>query len=84
VFEDEPLPLESPLRDLDPDRVILTPHSIGNSRASQRTGTRMAVENILRALRGDVPEYVKNAGAIQRWRERFSGSVAVPDSRRER
>jgi len=73
VFEEEPLPLESPLRRLDPDRVILTPHCIGNNRDSQRTGTRMAVDNILRALRGDLPQYIKNPGAIPRWRERFPG-----------
>jgi phosphoglycerate dehydrogenase-like enzyme len=71
VFEDEPLPVDSPLRSLDADRVILTPHCVGNSRASQRTGTRMATENILRALRGELPEYVKNPGVIPRWRERF-------------
>jgi D-3-phosphoglycerate dehydrogenase len=70
VFEEEPLPMDSPLRRLDPDRLILTPHCIGNNLGSHRTGTRMAVGNILRALRGDVPEYVRNPGAIPRWRER--------------
>jgi D-3-phosphoglycerate dehydrogenase len=71
VFEEEPLPMDSPLRGLDPDRLILTPHCIGNNRDSQRTGTRMAAENILRALRGALPSYVRNPGAIPRWRERF-------------
>src|SRR3989441_4956847 len=37
VFEEEPLPPDSPLRRLDPDRVMLTPPCVGNSRASQRT-----------------------------------------------
>src|SRR5207249_1335192 len=39
VFEEEPLPLESPLRRLDPDRVILTPHCTGNSCDSPRSST---------------------------------------------
>src|SRR3989441_10943592 len=34
VFEEGPLPPDSPLRRLDPDRVILTPHSAGTRRAS--------------------------------------------------
>ncbi len=74
VFEDEPLPPESALRRLDPDRVILTPHAVGNNPSSHRTGTRMAVKNILRALRGELPEYIKNPAAIPRWRERFSAT----------
>ncbi len=76
VFEDEPLPLGSPLRRLDPERVILTPHAIGNNPSSHRTGTRMAIENILRALRGELPGYIKNTAAIPRWRERLSTTVA--------
>ena len=71
VFEEEPLPLDSPLRGLDPDRLILTPHCIGNNRASHRTGTRMAIENILRALRGELPDFIKNPAAVPCWRERF-------------
>lgn len=72
VFEEEPLPADSPLRGLDPDRLILTPHCIGNNLDSHRTGTRMAIGNILRALRGELPEYIKNPAAVRRWRERFS------------
>ena len=75
VFEDEPLPLGSPLRRLDADRVILTPHAIGNNPSSHRTGTRMAIENILKSLRGELPGYIKNPAAIPRWRERFSATV---------
>jgi D-3-phosphoglycerate dehydrogenase len=75
VFEEEPLPRNSQLRRLDPDRLILTPHCIGNNRDSHRTGTRMAVDNILRALRGDVPDYVRNPAAIPRWRARFFAGV---------
>jgi len=72
VFEDEPLSMDSPLRRLDPRRVILTPHCVGNNEASHRTGTRMAMANVLRALRGELPGYIKNPAAIERWRQRHA------------
>ena len=72
TFEEEPLPADSPLRRLDPERVILTPHCIGNNLASHQTGVKMAMENILKALNGDVPGFVKNPDAIPRWRDRFA------------
>lgn len=78
VFEDEPLPPENPLRRLDPDRVILTPHAVGNNPGAHKTGTRMAVTNMLRALRGELPDYIKNPRAIPRWRERFAAMGARP------
>lgn len=71
VFEDEPLPQDNPLRRLDPNRMILTPHSIGNNLASHDTGTEMAIGNILRALRGEVPSYIRNPAALARWKDRF-------------
>ncbi len=78
VFDEEPLSPESPLRRLDPDRVILTPHSIGNNLALRETGTRMAVEGVLRALRGEVPERVKNPAAVEPWRQRRDGGLRPP------
>jgi len=72
VFHQEPLGLESPLRDLDPERVILTPHSIAHTVESAAGGIRMANENMLRALRGEVPDNVVNPEAIPAWRERFA------------
>lgn len=77
VFEQEPLPQDSPLRRLSPERLILTPHSIGNNLALQRTGMLMAVENVLRALRGELPTNVRNPLAVERWNDRFS-SVHSP------
>lgn len=71
VFATEPLPLDSPLRDVDPDRLILTPHCIGNNRASHASGTRMALESMTQALQGRVPRYVCNREVIPRWKERF-------------
>ncbi len=50
VFEDEPLPPDSPLRTLD--RVILTPHVAGLSEDAVAQMTAMCIDNILRVLAG--------------------------------
>ena len=75
VFEQEPLPADSPLRAFPPERVILTPHIIGNNRASQATSARMAVESIRALLAGEVPEPVLNPEAVSAWRRRFPAAV---------
>lgn len=72
VFEEEPLPKESPLRTIDPTRLIMTPHIIGNNLSSRMSGQRMAMESILSLLRGEVPSTVLNREAIPRWQERFA------------
>ncbi len=72
VFEPEPLPMTSPLRELDQQRVILTPHSVGNSYAARMGGHRLAVETIKRAMNGEVPEHVVNPDVVERWRERLA------------
>ena len=74
VFASEPLNFESPLRNLDPERVILTPHSISHTWESQAGGRRMGIESTLAILRGEVPETVVNPEAIALWRQRFSHS----------
>jgi phosphoglycerate dehydrogenase-like enzyme len=71
VFEEEPLPKESSLRTIDPTRLILTPHIIGNNLLSRMSGQRMAMESILCLLRGETPSTVLNREAIPRWQERF-------------
>jgi D-3-phosphoglycerate dehydrogenase len=71
VFESEPLVPESPLRRLDPDRVILTPHSLSHTWESQAGGRTMAIEGTLAILRGKIPETVVNPEAIPTWRKRF-------------
>lgn len=73
VFEQEPLPSDSPLRALGRDRLLLTPHSIGSSRGSRSTGTRMAVDAIVAALSGEVPPHVLNPEVIEAWRRRWIG-----------
>jgi D-3-phosphoglycerate dehydrogenase len=71
VYEQEPLRPGNPILDLDPDRVIVTPHCIGANRAMREAGTRMSVDNMLRALRGELPRNIVNPDAIGAWKARF-------------
>jgi D-3-phosphoglycerate dehydrogenase len=68
AFVKEPLPLASPLRRADPERVILTPHNVAHSEAGRRANLRLAIEQILAVGRGEVPAHVINPEAIARWR----------------
>jgi len=78
VFEDEPLPMDSPLRMLGA-KVLLSPHSASyNIGGELRPGMVWAVQSMLTALRGGVPDNVYNKEVIPRWRERFGG-VSVID-----
>jgi D-3-phosphoglycerate dehydrogenase len=62
TFDPEPLPLDSPLRDLDEERVILTPHNVAASEASRQGNLRLAMENAIEVLGGGLPrQYIKNA-----------------------
>lgn len=71
VYEEEPTPMTNPLRQVDPEKLILTPHTIGTNPGSQAAGQKLAVESILTLLDGKVPDTVVNPLAIARWRERF-------------
>ena len=71
VFHEEPLPMNSPLRQVDPTRLSLTPHIIGNNPGSLEAGQKMAAQSILSILEGNVPDTVVNPAAIERWKERF-------------
>jgi len=59
------------LRQVDPEKLILTPHTIGTNPGSQAAGQKLAAESILALLDGKVPDSVVNPLAIPRWRERF-------------
>ena len=81
AFEDEPLPPESPLRFMGKN-VILRPHGGSPPRTpgaqvtpGRGTGqnTEWVNNDLLKALRGEVPEHVYNVDVIPRWRERFGG-----------
>ncbi len=71
TFEQEPLPQGSPLRRLDPQKVILTPHNVGLSEAGRRANFAMALRNIRQAFGGEPPDHTKNREAIPRWQERL-------------
>lgn len=71
VFDEEPLADGSTLRQVDPTRLILTPHIIGTNPGSIEAGQRMAAATMLSLLDGKVPDTVVNRQAIERWKERF-------------
>jgi D-3-phosphoglycerate dehydrogenase len=70
AFTQEPLPADSPLRRVDPERMILTPHNIAHSEAGRRANLALALEQILAVARGEVPAHVIDEAAIPRWRTR--------------
>jgi phosphoglycerate dehydrogenase-like enzyme len=73
VFEEEPLALDSQLRNLG-DRVLLSPHMVSSNVGSGLgPGIRWATESVLSALRGEVPDNVYNKEVIPRWQRRFGG-----------
>jgi D-3-phosphoglycerate dehydrogenase / 2-oxoglutarate reductase len=68
AFVREPLPIDSPLRTVDPERLILTPHNVAHSEAGRRANLALAIEQILAAGRGEPPIHCLNPDAIPRWR----------------
>jgi D-3-phosphoglycerate dehydrogenase len=74
AFEEEPLPMESPLRQLG-DRVILSPHSASYTEGGElRQGVAWATRSVVTALKGGIPDNVYNREVIPRWKERFGGA----------
>src|SRR5437899_402659 len=73
VFEEEPLALDSQLRNLG-DTVLLSPHMVSSNVGSGLgPGIQWATQSVLRALRGEVPDNVYNKEVIPRWERRFGG-----------
>jgi phosphoglycerate dehydrogenase-like enzyme len=63
VFEQEPLPENSPLRELD--NVILSPHGLAWTEEIVRDNGIEACDNILSIARGEVPDTIVNKEVIQ-------------------
>jgi glyoxylate reductase len=63
VFEPDPLDSDSPLRALDPNRVLMTPHSMSNTPVGRRGTQREVVDNILAAASGKQPRTAVNPEA---------------------
>jgi phosphoglycerate dehydrogenase-like enzyme len=77
VFETEPLPMDSPLRKLG-DKVLLSPHAASfNVGGELRPGMIWAIQSMLKAMRGEVPDNVYNKEVIPRWLERFGGASLI-------
>ena len=72
AFTKEPLPADSPLRNCDPERMILTPHNIAHSEAGRKANLKLALEQILAVARGELPAHLMNPGVVPRWRKRFN------------
>lgn len=70
VFETEPLPPDSALRELP--NAILTPHCVGHSREGAEAVPRAALVNIERAMAGEPPLYVLNPAVLPEWQRRWS------------
>jgi D-3-phosphoglycerate dehydrogenase len=70
AFVREPLPEAHPYRDVDPERLILTPHNVAHSEAGRRANLRLAIDQILAVGRGEPPAHVVNPEALSRWRMR--------------
>jgi phosphoglycerate dehydrogenase-like enzyme len=54
VFEEEPAKMDNPLFSLD--NVVVTPHLGGSTYKARKRLVIMAVKNLLRVLKGDLPE----------------------------
>ena len=74
AFEMEPLPMDSPLRVLE--NVILTPHMVGHTQEIYTQIPPVAIENIERIMRGEMPRYCRNPDTEAPWRARLSRLAA--------
>jgi D-3-phosphoglycerate dehydrogenase / 2-oxoglutarate reductase len=74
AFEEEPLPMDSPLRALG-DKVLLSPHSAAYTEGGElRQGVTWATRSVVAALSGKIPDNVYNKEVLPRWKERFGGA----------
>jgi phosphoglycerate dehydrogenase-like enzyme len=69
TFATEPLPPDSPLRQLP--NAILTPHMLGHTHEAHVSLPETAIENLRLLLAGQIPRYVCNPDAIPRWQARW-------------
>jgi phosphoglycerate dehydrogenase-like enzyme len=70
AFATEPLPMTSPLRELD--NVWLTPHNIGHTIELQQSFVHATIENVLRICSDEPPRYFRNPEVLERWRARLA------------
>jgi len=75
VTEPEPLPADSPLLTLD--NVVITPHIASASIATRSEMARLAAENLLASLAGDVSDNAVNPEIAGDWRAAAAGRLGV-------
>lgn len=63
VFEDEPVPIDDPLLQLD--NVILSPHALAWTDELYQLNGEHACANVLQVLRGEIPPYPVNRAVVQ-------------------
>jgi phosphoglycerate dehydrogenase-like enzyme len=80
VWEEEPTPIDNPLR--RHPRVIATGHNVGHPRTLYDAMVSAAANNVLRALSGEPPLYVRNPEALPAWRSRMAELAASTASKR--
>ena len=74
AFEEEPLPMNSPLRKLG-DRALLSPHSASYTEGGElRQGVDWATRSVITALKGGIPDNVYNKDVLSLWKQRFGGA----------
>lgn len=74
AFEEEPLPMDSPLRQLG-NRALLSPHSASYTEGGElRQGVDWAIRSVVTALKGGIPDNVYNKDVLALWRQRFGGA----------
>lgn len=69
AFAREPLPADSRYRNVDPERLILTPHNVAHSEAGRRANLALAIEQILAVGRGEPPAHLVNPDVLEHWRK---------------
>jgi len=74
VFEDEPIPEDSPLLKMG-YKILLSPHMVSsNMGGGLKQGVHWANRSVLAALNGQVPDNVYNKEVIPKWLKRFGSS----------
>jgi D-3-phosphoglycerate dehydrogenase len=71
TWEQEPIPNDHPLLNVDHDKLILTGHCIGHSARVPGLLVEAALENVAAELNGELPPYVVNPQAESAWRARL-------------
>jgi phosphoglycerate dehydrogenase-like enzyme len=70
VFSREPLPADSPLFTLDPERVVMTPHNVSSAEAARQARMDTMLGTVLSAMDGRLPDLAVNPEVLPHWRGR--------------